>query len=376
MQKITLATIALNTMAGGLERNIVRIANYLATRGYDVHVLTFDLPGAVAFYPLDPAVTWHTVGRTQPHARISFAERLRLLMRMRDALQPTADNTANTLICFHHGILMRCLLATIGLGMRIICSERNALSIYDHIKRRKWNINFLLLFIVQHIVVQFQTYIADYPFLLRGRMSAIPNAVDMVSIKANPAQPGANGRSIIFCQGRLCDQKNFNCLIAAFKQVAADFAAWDVVIRGEGQDQQQLQRTIDAAGLTTRITILPNKTDISSDFAAAHLFCMPSKWEGFPNAMAEAMAHGLPCVGFAGCRGVADMIGADEERGWLANGNGNTVSLAATLRRAMTDADGRQSKGAAAHQYIGAFTPGVVLPQWDSLIGQAPQATA
>lgn len=369
MQKVTLATIALHNTAGGLERNIVRIANYLATRGYDVHLLTFDQPGAVSFFPLDPAVTWHTTGRTKPHTRISFIERLQLLGRIRNALKNSPGGARNTLICFHHGILLRCMLAALGLGVKVICSERNALSVYQHVNRHKWNINFLLIFLVQHIVVQFENYRHDYPKMLRGKITTIPNAVDMVSVTAAPATPDAAGRYTVFCQGRLCDQKNFGCLIDAFQQLASVFTAWDIVIRGEGPDHDSLQQRIAAAGLAGRVTIKPNQPDISADYAAAHLFCMPSKWEGFPNAMAEAMAHGLPCVGFAACGGVADMIGSDEERGWLARGNGDAATLTNTLRLAMEGAAVRQAKGKAARQYIGAYTPGVVLPQWDRLIG-------
>lgn len=370
-QKVTLATIALHNTAGGLERNIVRIANYLATRGFDVHLLTFDLPGAVSFFPLDPAITWHTTGRTTPHTRISFVERLRLIKRIRNALKNHSDKMPNTLICFHHGLLLRCMLAAVGLGVNVICSERNALSVYQHVNRGKWNINFLLLFIVQQIVVQFDSYIRDYPTLLRHKITAIPNAVDLVSSSSNPAGPNATGRQTIFCQGRLCDQKNFASVITAFTQLADSYPTWDVVIRGEGPDLIPLQQQIEAAKLGARVTIKPNKPDISDDYASAQLFCMPSKWEGFPNAMAEAMAHGLPCVGFAGCRGVVDMIGVDEQRGWLAQGNGNSMTLMHTLRLAMDSANARQHKGLAARQYIGAFTPGVVLPQWDKLIGHA-----
>lgn len=105
-RKIVFVTIALDRMAGGLERNIIRIANYLASRGCEVSILSFDLPGAKAFYPMDGQVQWHKAGRTTPHGCIGFFERLKLLRRMRKVLPRGA-----TVIAFHHGLLVRLMLA-------------------------------------------------------------------------------------------------------------------------------------------------------------------------------------------------------------------------------------------------------------------------
>ena len=60
--RIALSTISLDSMPGGLEKNITYLANILSEEGFDVHLLTFDLPNAKTYYPLDDRVTWHKIG--------------------------------------------------------------------------------------------------------------------------------------------------------------------------------------------------------------------------------------------------------------------------------------------------------------------------
>ena len=64
-------------------------------------------------------------------------------------------------------------------------------------------------------------------------------------------------------------------------------------------------------------------TDVAAEYAAADLFCLPSRWEGFPNTVAEALAHGLPAVAYEGCAGTGDLV-EPGENGLLAAGNGDT----------------------------------------------------
>lgn len=90
MTSIVLGTISLNMMAGGLEKNIVLLANHLAACGNRVCLVTFDNPDAISFYPLAPSIEWYPVGRTRPHSPISFRDRLELISRIRDVLKKWA----------------------------------------------------------------------------------------------------------------------------------------------------------------------------------------------------------------------------------------------------------------------------------------------
>lgn len=367
MGKVLLGTISLDRMAGGLEKNIILLANFLARDGHDVELVTFDLPGAMSFYEIDPRVGWQKVGRTRPHTRVGFFERLALIRRIRAIVRGAQ---APTIICFHHGILFRFLAAALGTRARLVCSERNSLELYEHIRQsRKWSLNFLLLAVARRITVQFPAYVADYPRWLHDRIRVIPNPIEPMTLKATPAAPDGAGRFAIVCVGRLCAQKNQKELVRAFGKLAARFPQWDLRIVGDGPDRTELEDLVAESGLGNRVFLAGKSNQVPDLLAAAHLFCLPSLWEGFPNALAEAMASGLPAVSLSSCAGARDLI-EHEVTGLLAE-PGN---LDAMLGALMAAPERRAAMGAAAVSATERYSPRESFQRWQSLLDEL-QAT-
>jgi glycosyltransferase involved in cell wall biosynthesis len=361
-----LAAISLDRMAGGLERNISRLANFLAERGADVHLVTFDWETATSFYEIDHRVKWHKVANSPPHAPISFGNRLRLILNMRRILKETG---ASAIVCFHHGILFRFLMASLFYGIRVVSSERNSLTIYDHVRISKWNLNFIMMFLVDKITVQFPSYIQDYPLLLRKKAVAIPNPVLPADDIARPPIPGDNGRFRLLSVGRLCNQKNYASLITAFANLAPRFPEWDLAIVGNGEISAELGGMAADLGLQDRVHLPGAVTDVSQWYSTSHLFCLPSRWEGFPNALAEALAHGLPSVGYAGCAGVRDLI-IDGKNGLLADGNGDAVNLEQALATLMGNAEIRAIMGTASVEGVKQYHPDNVFSLWETMLSE------
>ena len=364
--RYALVTISLDEMAGGLERNIVSLANELARRGHAISLITFDRQGARSFYRIDESIRWYKVGVFRPHGPIRFGDRLRLIRAIRAALR---DARASVVVCFHHGILARFVLASLFTGIHIVVSERNSLTIYDHIRQSKCNLNFLLMFLADRVTVQFPRYAADYPRLLRPRIVAIPNPVSPPAPRAGLGADGRQKPLQLLAVGRLCAQKNYGTLIAAFADLAPQYPNWELVIVGDGEMRKIVLADIARHGLEARVSLIPATVDMSDVYQRASLFCMPSRWEGFPNALAEAMAHGLPAVGYRGCAGVNDLI-ADGENGLLADGNGNARSLFEALDRLMADPARRKEMGEAAVKSVERFHPDRVFPRWEALLNE------
>lgn len=361
MNKVLLGTISLDRMAGGLEKNIVLLANYLVGAGREVEIVTFDLPEAIAFYSLDPRVGWRKVGRTRPHTRIGFVERLALIRRIRAVV---TESGAPTIVCFHHGVLFRFWLAALGTRASVVCSERNSLQLYEHVQRtRKWSLNFLLLALVRRITVQFPGYVADYPGWLRARIRVVPNPIEPMARRAMPETADSAGRFAVLCVGRLCAQKNQQALVRAFGALAARFPQWDLRIVGDGGDRLALQALVAELGLGERVFLVGKSSEVPDLLAAAHLFCLPSLWEGFPNALAEAMASRLPAVAFRSCAGARDLI----EHGvtGLLAGPGE---LETTLAELMAAPERRTAMGDAALSLTGRYSPQESFQRWERLL--------
>lgn len=93
---------------------------------------------------------------------------------------------------------------------------------------------------------------------------------------------------------------------------------------------------------------------------------MPSRWEGFPNALAEALAHGLPAVGFSECAGVNSLIQSGKN-GLLASGNNDPMTLAKALQQLMASPDNRRDMGQEAIETVALYKPDAVFDQWERL---------
>jgi glycosyltransferase involved in cell wall biosynthesis len=254
-------------------------------------------------------------------------------------------------------------------GIKIIAAERNAPAIYSIRYRRiqRW-LAYFSLHLVDRIAVQFPEFVQGYPLGLRHRIVSIPNPVSIPAVRARPQEPGPNGRFTLLAVSRLDRvQKRLDKLIEAYALIADAHPAWDLLIVGEGPEETRLSCLAADRGIAERVRIEKSGGDISRIYAAAHLFAIPSRWEGFSNALAEALAHGLPAVGFRGAPGVAQLI-SDGETGWLTHGQDDEKSLAKALDEAIANGPERVRRAANAVMRMGSYTPEEQYDRWAHLI--------
>ncbi len=355
MASIALLCIRFHRMAGGIERNAVYLANKLVSRKCDVKLLTFDVPNAESFYDLDPRVIWKKLGRGQ----LSVLERFGILIRMRRALK--TEPRTEILVCFHHGLLPRALAATMLCGLKIVNSERHALSIYTYISRKQSNLSFRLMAWAWKITVQFPGYIADYPAKLRPKIRVVHNPV-------YPYTPlgGQRRDKIVLSIGRIEAQKRMHLLVEAWPRILTQAPGWRLVIVGDGAGRAALDQQIKALGLAGAVTLLPPQKDLRALFETATLYCQPSQWEGFPNAQAEAMSAGLIPSGFRSTKGVADLIEA-VGAGYLFDGPETAETLASGLLKAIGDQTNHESQAAASMRITEIFGTASWFKAWEEV---------
>jgi glycosyltransferase involved in cell wall biosynthesis len=364
--KLLFVARSIDRMAGGVERMVISIMNAMVARGHDVSFFSWDTAGAISFYPMAPSIRWFRLNRGDPQnkagVRLVLA-RLPIIRRMVKEFKP------DVIVCFQGGSFLAMQLYTAGLNVPLIAAERTAPTLYDYAGTpRQRFIEHQMFRFATRIAVQFERYVDYYPNYLRSLLVTIPNPVPEAAVKAQPAIPSENGRWLLLSVGRLGYQKNYSVLVEAFASIATRFPDWDLRIVGSGEDRPALEALIaQRPDIASRVTLPGVATDIYREYAAAHLFCLPSRWEGFPNALAEALAHGLPAVGFADCAGVADLI-QPGRNGSVAAGNGDPAALAEALKPLM-DAPGLRARlGVGAVESVVSYKLEDMVDLWESTL--------
>ncbi len=146
------------------------------------------------------------------------------------------------------------------------------------------------------------------------KLVVIPNAVDVQRFSGvEPAQRQslgvAAGARVITCVGRLDRQKGLEWLLEALRDVAPRVPHAELVLVGDGPERESLQR------LARRIYPLPVRflgfrADVPEILAASDLVVLPSRWEGMPNVVLEAMASGRAVVA-TDVEGVREALGSN-----------------------------------------------------------------
>ncbi|CFX36718.1 Glycosyl transferase, group 1 [Candidatus Filomicrobium marinum] len=367
--RLLFAARAIDRMAGGVERMIITIMNAMVARGHDVELITWDVEGAKAFYAMDPRIVWHQLNIGDPMVKADLSMVVKRATTVRALL---SKRRPDVIVAFQDGPFRALWSYCIGLGIPVIAAERNAPTRFEHTRQgaRRSFIVFNAFRFAKSVVVQCEGYRHGYPSYLHKHIVTIPNPVPPAVLRAQPECADKAGRYRVLSVGRLSYQKNPECLIDAFGQVADGFPKWDLVILGDGELREKLEDKIAALSLSDRILLPGTVPDPNPHYANAHLFCLASRWEGFPNALAEAQAHGLPAIGFADCAGTNELIDT-KKNGLLAQGNGDCASLASALATLMRDPSLRSRMGSSARDLTETFAPDGIMDRWESLFARS-----
>lgn len=323
---------------GGAERVMARLASMLSAGGHDVVLLTLDdaskdrhdVAATVRRIPLD------VIGRpTKGIAKLSSIK-TRLFAIRSAILHENPDFVLS--FCDRNNIDV--LLSTIRLPIPIVISERsdpaeqNLGRFWEWVRRRIYRRASRIVALTPAIAATLQP-LAKHP------VAVIPSAVDPVP----NIRPLSERDKVILGVGRLMPEKGFARLVDAFAMVAKDHLDWSLRILGEGPQRDLLQRKIDELGLSSRVALPGWIRPIAPEYSKASLFVLPSHYEGFPSALLEAMASGMPAVAMDCQSGSCEIID-DEVNGLLASGS--TDDIAQALDRLMNDASLREqlAKGA------------------------------
>jgi glycosyltransferase involved in cell wall biosynthesis len=183
------------------------------------------------------------------------------------------------------------------------------------------------------------------------------------------------GRRVLLAVGRLDRQKGFDLLIEAFAQVAARHPDWDLLIAGEGPERETLLTQSQETPFGSRMKFLGRIVNIQDWYERADLFVLSSRFEGFPNALAEAMSYGCAAISFDCDTGPSDLI-EHGVNGILVPLDHGATGLAAAIDECLQDPQRRDRLGQCATQIRDRFALPRIAEQWEHLLQAVCQGTS
>ncbi|MBW1598307.1 glycosyltransferase [Streptomyces sp. JJ38] len=180
-----------------------------------------------------------------------------------------------------------------------------------------------------------------------------------------PESASPRTEKVVCSIGRLGHEKAIDMLLDAWAEAAPDNPGWRLRIYGSGPDEAALKAQCTGLGLDDSVEWAGQTSDVVGALHGSSVFVQSSRGEGFPLALLEAMACGVPCAAFDCAPGVHEII-QDGVDGLLAR-PGNTSELARQMSRLMADADLRDSMGDAARANVQRYSPQAITDRWEQL---------
>lgn len=337
-----------NLGTGGAERVFVDDLNALHRDGHPVHL--FLLCGPQHPCPLErelalPVSRRVRLGRTAGKPFLRAVWRLWWQVRRR-RLKTLYASVGDA-------VMVASLVAWLSPGLRLVIREANPFSRHRRHVQRAAPLLFRRATTIAGVSAAVATELRTALPCVAARVQVLRNAVALPDI---PPEPGACDPSIL-CVGSFKPGKNHAMLVAAFAALAPHHPDASLTLVGEGPERAQLEAMVQSADLGHRVHLpgaLPHTT-LAEYYRSASIFALPSDHEGCPNALLEAMAHGLPCVSTAP-PGMDELI-EDGVSGVLVPVR-DTGAFIDALERLLDDAPLRGRLGAAARARMAAhFNP-------------------
>lgn len=357
---------------GGAERVASLLSNDWTARKHSVDLIVFEKDEEEPFHALDRNIAVHRLQavRESPGIFARASTNVRRIARLRSLLRRLQPDIV---VAFMTEANVVALVASQALPCRVVVSERNqpdrpGLGLLHRLARR------LSYHRAAAIVMQTDELAAWARARFRTQVHVIPNpvALDNVAIGGTKTAGRRGDRRRIVSVGRLTEQKGFDLLIESFAPLALRYPEWNLVIYGEGPQRPALTKLIKRRQVEERVALPGLTRDVAGALSEADLFVLPSRFEGFPNVLLEALSLGVPAIATA-CPGAsADML-AHGIYGRLVPPD-DVPALTEALETLMTMPELRGAYAAKAREALRDYDIAKVSAQWLALFASIAAA--
>ncbi len=349
---------------GGEERMHALLANELQVRGYDViSVMSEQLSCEENVYGLDKSIHQYYLQRNRVERKLNKWFPWLQVWRYRHILK---RHNVKVVIDVGSPKSLLTTKAVEGLDIKVICWEHCT---YERFRKR-WCYDDLKHLIlggkIHRLVVLTQ---ADVKYYSENEPDFPKDFICQI-YNPSPIQTEAymqhTSKKVLAC-GRLSQEKGFDLLLDAWKEVERQDSVWELEIVGDGYMRQQLEQQIEYNGLQ-RVILSPYTDNIKKKYAEAGIFVLPSRYEGLGLVLLEAESMSVPLVSFNCKNGPADIIRCGYN-GYLAEAE-NPHDLAEKLLAVMSDDTIREQMGRNAFEASRQFRINEIIDQWEELINK------
>ena len=390
MSRLEVTFVISHLGAGGAQRVISLVANEWARRGKRVEVVTLTDTYADVHH-LDPRVERTTIVRRRKPVEsgaskygvlpdiparsmlsrafavvlrpakkfASLAAYIAMLFRIRRKL--TRDKP-KVVFAFIAPTNILTILASQGLGIRIIISERNDPTrqsfgaVWDFLRRCCYRRAHLVTANSKGALLALREYVpAD-------RLTLLPNPLQVNSHRSIDRA----ATSKMLAVGRLETQKGYEDLLGAFARIHENHPDWRLMIAGDGSQRNSLQRLARDLKIDSWVDWLGQVDDTSQLYERSNIYILCSRYEGTPNALLEAMSNSIPPIVMDNLEGALEFVEHDVTG--LVVSAGRQDRLAEAIERLICDPRLRRLLGRAAWQRVQCCALQQIMPIWDKAL--------
>ena len=297
---------------GGAERAAIQVGNYYHDRGDKVYYFLFANCGQIFFQAKGKIVKTHVF---YPFLSKKYTENVReMLFAAKTYKKLKQENQIDIAISFMEACnyINVCSKGKekVFVSVRTVLSERTECSgfLFD----KKW---IRRLYRRADKVIAVSEYVKNDLIgkykIPDKKIVAIPN----VSVCHGPLRKHMNpwdyGDKAVVCVGRLDPVKQHERIIRAFSYVYKKQPEAKLIIVGDGKQKSYLNAVRREMGIENGVVFAGAATDVGYYLQYARVFVMTSRVEGFPNAMVEAMAYGVPVITTDSPGGCGEIVGKE-----------------------------------------------------------------
>ena len=307
-RKMRIAFVITELEVGGAERCMVNLATRIDRDRFEPQVyslaprppknrdqLTRQLEEA--------GVPVHCIGAT---SSFQVFKAIRHLKRLLLAQSPDILQT----FLYHANVVgtiagSRAKVPAIATGIRVADPTR-----WRHLAERWFTRSANRIVCVSRAVAEFSRKVGRLP---EQEIVTIPNGVDLSRFTAGNACDLSEfsipkDALVAVCVGRLEYQKGIDWLVDLWPKIVARIPNGHLLLVGDGRDRAQLENRVNELKMDSAVHFAGRRQDVPELLSSCQLLILPSRWEGMPNVLLEAMASAMPVVS-TNVEGVGQLLG-------------------------------------------------------------------